>query len=113
MPQATWILAAPLPGDWLQHAPDGAVPAALVGVVLVAILVVVLPRPQRRRALQPAAFLLISALVLFLEESVGNELKKAVSSIALFFSFAAVARSVFLLAVFLLQRVFQFNYQKI
>jgi small-conductance mechanosensitive channel len=98
---------------WMQHAPVTAAPTAVAAFLLLALLILALPRAGRRQALQPAIFLILAWLVLLLEEVVVESLAKALPAIALLLLFASIARSAFLLVLVILQRAFALTFPKI
>ncbi len=99
--------------SWVDHAPQTAGSAAVAAFCLLIALVAMLPREQRKRALQPAIFLLLAGIVLLLEEAVVKSIRDEMQPIALLLLYASIARSTFLLVITFLSRVFQWTFQKI
>jgi small-conductance mechanosensitive channel/CRP-like cAMP-binding protein len=99
--------------SWVHHAPQTAGWAGVAAFCLLLALIALLPREQRKRALQPAIFLVLAGIILLLEEVVVESLADEMPAIALLFLYASIARSTFLLVVTLLSRVFQWTFQKI
>jgi small-conductance mechanosensitive channel/CRP-like cAMP-binding protein len=99
--------------EWFEHAPETAGATAAVAFVSLIVLIGLLPRERRRLALQPALFLLLAGVVLFLEEAVPDSLAKSLPAMAVLFLYASISRSVFLMVVGALHRAFQITFPKI
>ncbi|MBS0267100.1 MAG: mechanosensitive ion channel [Planctomycetes bacterium] len=99
---------------WLEHAPRTAGPAAVAAGITLVLLILVLPREQRRKVLQPFAYLVLASSLLLLEELVDDEqLSHSLSVFALLFLFASIGRSAFVLFTTLVQQAFRVVFPRI
>jgi small-conductance mechanosensitive channel/CRP-like cAMP-binding protein len=110
----TAILAQKLDiSTWMAHAPQTSGATALIGLCLLIVLICVLPRGQRRHALQPAVVQILAWMVLFAEEFVVESLQDSLPTLALLLLYASIGRSAFLIVILLLERALKKSFPKI